>query len=331
LTEAERTDEGAGALEQVIAAGGSAPRAKALLGLVRLQQGKADDARRLLLDAAPDATDWLAQYYAAAGLVRMIASAGTLVDEGAAAAAERALDAVLTHRPDLPNALALRAMIRQTSGAKIEAGLRDIGKARAAAPGREDYVFIEAALNARRGSYAEARRLLGPMMTALHRPEVREQARQLMASIAEYELSMTRRASEAPSNGTASSGAPSDAAASKDAGNAPQPRGGHFVPIFRKPGAGEQQSTGMLERIECSRNLVVLHVRVDGRTARFTAARLEDIEFITYRDDLSGAISCAVRTPADRVLVTWRPVEASAATGTSDGTVVAVEFPPADR
>jgi hypothetical protein len=62
-------------------------------------------------------------------------------------------------------------------------------------------------------------------------------------------------------------------------------------------------------------------VRTPDRLARFQVARMESVEFITYRTDLQGNVTCGARTPPDPVYVTARD-------GQLDGTVVAIEFLP---
>jgi hypothetical protein len=65
----------------------------------------------------------------------------------------------------------------------------------------------------------------------------------------------------------------------------------------------------------------MLHVRVGTVVERFPSPDLTGIAFISYRTDLPGAITCAMRKPPDRVYLTWR----------ADGSrrrVVAVEFLP---
>jgi hypothetical protein len=90
---------------------------------------------------------------------------------------------------------------------------------------------------------------------------------------------------------------------------------------------GEQRIEGSLERIECARSgVVTLFLRVDGKVIRYAAPQFSGIEFITYRAQQGGSITCGVRRPADHVYVTWRPLETPAA-GIA-GRPVAVEFLP---
>jgi hypothetical protein len=94
-------------------------------------------------------------------------------------------------------------------------------------------------------------------------------------------------------------------------------------PGYRKLLDGEQRTEGLLERVECSRRGITLHVRSDEGSLRFSAPRFEAIDFISYRDDI-GRITCQPRDPAEPVYVTWRRPVAPAV----DRIAIAVEFLP---
>jgi hypothetical protein len=120
--------------------------------------------------------------------------------------------------------------------------------------------------------------------------------------------------------------APAGGTASDAPGSAEEPT---FRPIFRKIEAGEQRTEGTLERITCAASGALLEVRSDGALLKFAVSRLDQVDFISYRQTLTGAIGCGARTPADHVYVTWRESggAAPAAPGTR-GRAVAVEFLP---
>jgi hypothetical protein len=99
------------------------------------------------------------------------------------------------------------------------------------------------------------------------------------------------------------------------------------LPI-RKPGAGEEQVRGLLERVDCNGNAATFTVRVGERTFKLRAANFNAVQFKTYTPDVSGDITCGARNPANPVVVTFRP---SKDTGAKlNGDVVAVEFVPKD-
>jgi hypothetical protein len=77
----------------------------------------------------------------------------------------------------------------------------------------------------------------------------------------------------------------------------------------------------VLEKIDCAGRRVTFSVRVGDKVSRYQATSFDLVEFISYRDDLRGGISCGPRTPPDPVYLTW-------VAGDLDGTVVAVEFLP---
>jgi tetratricopeptide (TPR) repeat protein len=275
--------------------------ARALLGSTLMRSGQHDEAQKHLLEAAGGTDDWLVQYYVVSGLDTAVRRPPA--DEHLRTVARRAVDAVLTARPDLAHALSLKAaLVGKREGAALAA------RARVLAPGREDYVFLEAGLRADAGDFAEARAILSPLLTPRFPASVRDSARRFMGQIVRNEQASTRASDPARSE---SPSPPSNA------GRADEPR-----PVFRDLKDGEQRVEGRLERLECgAKGSVTLVVRVDADLKRFTAAAFSDIDFVSYRDELSGAINCGERRPADRVYVTWR----------DNSRPVAVEFLPDRR
>jgi hypothetical protein len=290
LYHVDARDDAVKRLEATLAEQPGSPHSAALLGLARLDQHRPEEAGRLLLTAAQDAGDWLVQYRVATGLVRLLEQLSVEESGPMAKAALRALDTVLAARPDLANALAFRATISVETGTDLAAGLEAIRRARVLAPGREDYAFEEARLLVERREFEEARDVLGPLMTTRYHTDVREHARRLMTQVVRLESSANPV----------------------------------LQPGYRPVREGEKRTEGLLEQIACSSDGVVLHVRAGDRIVRFTSERLESIEFITYRPEIQGRISCHTRVPPDPVFVTWRPSDRP----TSDGLIVAVEFLP---
>jgi hypothetical protein len=125
------------------------------------------------------------------------------------------------------------------------------------------------------------------------------------------------------------------------AGGTPAPRAGGTAPsvgaqasrpepVLRPLKEGEKRAEGTLEEIECRSDGIVIRVKSGERILRVSAKRLDDVEFITYRDDLRGSVACGPRTPPDPVFLTWRPTSAGdpQRSPPTDGEAVAVEFLP---
>ena len=108
------------------------------------------------------------------------------------------------------------------------------------------------------------------------------------------------------------------------AGPAGQRRG---APVYRKLEPGESRVEGLLERINCAAKEIAIEVNVAGTTERFVAESLNAVAFISHRDDLRSMIACTIRTPPDRVYVTWRQTDPPS----RPRQVIAVEFLPAPR
>ena len=284
--------------------------ARALLGHQYLDGHKNPDGLRLVIEAAADTSDWLTQYYVASAIAWLTSDPS---DE-AAAVGRAAADRVIAARPQLAHGYALKS--RLTEGAD---GVTLARKARTLAPGREEYVFLEAHLRADLDDFSNARATLAPLLTPAYPPAVRDRASSLMGQIARMEEfhASRRRLASAATRTDREAAAPT----------APPPP---IYWVFRELKPGEQRLEGVLERIECAgTGAITLLVRAGGDLKRFTAPRFSDVDFFTYRELQGGgsdSIKCGDQKPA-AVYVTWLP-PATAAGGVA-GRAVAVEFLPA--
>ena len=286
-------------------------RAQALIGLLRARQSDAGDPRVPLMAAVAD-PDWLTQYYVATGLARLVDTTDPADRAQIVAAATRALDVVQSARPDMPHAFALRAEVAVRSDGDLATALQHIRRARTLAPGRDDYALLEAQILARQEAFRPARDVLGPLMSPASRPKTREQARSVMETVVAMERQAAARAERASQMKNGLDPVP----------NIPDPATAR--PIYRVMKTGEQRTEGLLERVECAARAITLHLRADGQLFRVTALGFEAVEFITYRDDLAGAVNCGSRVPPDHVYVTWTPLQG--APPSVLGRAVAVEF-----
>jgi hypothetical protein len=154
----------------------------------------------------------------------------------------------------------------------------------------------------RQANFSKALALLGPVVAASRNPEYRESARRLLGVISELRA--------ATASGTAV--------------------GPRVVPIYRTLLDGERRLEGTIEAIECPRSGIVLVLRDASGSRRFAATSFDMIQFITYRDDLKGSITCGPQAPGLQVYLTFRQPVAGEAQLTPglEGVVVAVEFLP---
>jgi len=287
-------------------------RAKALYGLHALEHNDLNKARPLLLDAARDRSDWLVQYHVAVGLTRL-ATDEPNPEPAVVATAREAVQQVLAARPELPHALALTARLEAIRRSDLSRALDTVRRARTLTPGRQDYRMLEAFILLSLGQFAQARQLVEPLRSPVHGDNVRDSAQRMLLQIDSAERTtadyLTRlegrgRGTRGPNSGRRTELEPSSKI------------------VFRKVKDGEQRTEGRLERISCSASGISLHIVLDdNRVERFDAASMDRVDFITYRDDRAGPITCGVRQPPEPVYLTWRQKDKTRQ-------IVAVEFLP---
>jgi len=240
--------------------------------------------------------EWFAQYSAATTLLR-VAAQESRADE-TPQAIERAkalLGEVRRARAELPNVLAWLARAEMLGDAPPSSdALQAITRARALAPGRVDYALTLAEFYATTRDFARARAVIGPLMTPIYPEEVRSAARRLMGALVDIQQEVER----GPTRGTKSI-------------------------AYRALKPGEQRLEGTLERIDCAAGKpAVFHVRTPVDLVQLRG-EMAEVQFITFRDDLTGGVTCGPRVPM-RVYATWRDGESH------EKVVVAVEFLPKD-
>jgi hypothetical protein len=85
---------------------------------------------------------------------------------------------------------------------------------------------------------------------------------------------------------------------------------------------------GTFAGVECTQGPIVLQIDTDSGVVRIAAARFDDIEFLTYRQDSPGSVPCGPQRPAYRVLATFRAGGASIAGANTPNRAVAIELLP---
>ena len=170
-----------------------------------------------------------------------------------------------------------------------------IERARMMAPGRDEYLFLHARVLTREKD-ARPRMLIGPMMSPVQPPEIRDYARRLMAYVGDIERAESGLDFGA---GPGARSAPSD---SSSGGATDRPAGRR--PVFRRT-KRTRRFEGVLDRIDCSRGVVVFEI-TPPPPVRLVAATLSLVDFITYRDDLGGTVRCSPVKDSPRVYVTTK-------------------------
>src|SRR5262245_3528952 len=279
-----------------------------------LATGKLDDADAALKSVgAPD--DWYMNYLAGVAVAELTERRQLDPSGAPLTAAREFFSRASAGRPELPNAAArLAAMELQRRGTPSAETRAAAQRAHVQAPGRHEYTFLLAQVLAMQSEFEAARSLLGPMLTPAYPANVRDSARRYLGFISSIEAT-----------GAASSARPPGGLSLNTTvttiRNDPEPE---TRPVYRELKPGEQRFMGTLERIECAAGgSAVFHVKSGADIVTAAAPKMADVEFITYRTDLKGNVSCGPVSPALPVYVTWRP-------GAADGSkvAIAIEFLP---
>ena len=279
----------------------------AQLDIARRDYGNCENRLRGL--AAP--RDWLVAYLAGIAAAELTHKRGQ-IDQGLETA-RRFFAAARADRPDFPNAVARMAALelRTVVGPSAETAMA-MARASSLAPGRPQYRYLHAQILVRRAEFAAARSVLGPLVDGPYTAQIRDDAKTLMGEIPQLEAawaSARLATAAAPPSGGDKPGAP----------DAPG------RPVFRELQAGEERLEGVLERIECLRGGgAVFHLRAGGVAVPVTTPKMNDVDYIVYRDDLRGNVECGPLKEPMAVYLTWRP-----ATDKSRAkTAVAIEYLP---
>jgi hypothetical protein len=231
---------------------------------------------------------------------------------------EKALRRAIELNPSFPDAYEMLAWKLGQNEASLDEALRLVDKALDLAPGREAYVFRKATLLANKQDFTGARSLLTQIIRGGSDETVRANAQRELAQVDDFE----RRKAAFEANRT--SGTPGGGTGGSVVETAGRQR---TMPAVRPMQPGENRVFGTLSAIQCAATGVVVVVRTpDGATLRARATKFNQIDLITYREDLRGDVQCGARATADPVLLTFTPDANSA----NSGKAVAVEFVPLD-
>jgi len=188
------------------------------------------------------------------------------------------------------------------------------------APAREQYRFMLAEALVRQGDYQSATDYLGELLARGSGEQIRDQARDALARVAQLRTRTSAREAAAPNREPLN-----PERLSRTAGPGvivPTP----FIPALRVTGAGETRTAGIFRSIECPPGTVVLVIQTASGVIHLTAKRITDVEFISYRDDTPKTVNCGPLATSMPVLATYRA--ASPGASDVDGSAVALELIP---
>src|SRR5882724_2926601 len=170
--------------------------ANASLGLLRVRQGKPDEARKSLERAvAASSQNYLIHYYYAYALSRegnrdMRTVMGFAPETATKMRAE--LKRAIQLRPDFPESYSLLAFVNLVTESELDETLELLKRALTSSPGRNDLVFMLAQLYMRKEDFKTARQLIDKLNGNNNDSEMRQRAQGLLTQLVSMEAQLAR-------------------------------------------------------------------------------------------------------------------------------------------
>jgi tetratricopeptide (TPR) repeat protein len=307
--------------------------ANASLGMLRVRQGKSDEARKSLERAvAASSQNYLIHYYYAYALSRegnldMQAVMGFAPDNAAKMRAE--LERAIELRPDFPESYGLLAFVNLVTDTDLEETVELLKRALASSPGNNDLVFMMAQIYVRKEDFKTARQLIDRLKSDTNDAEMRQRAERLLTQLVSVEeLARVRKHEEQAAyyrNG---------AARSDGATTEPGPAVETYDPAaalresLRTPAPGETQTQGTLTRIDCDLKSITFVVKVKDRFLKLNTDNFRQVDLMSFSEDAGGQVTCGLRKPENNVVVSYVPT--TDPRSKIDGVLKSVEFVPPD-
>lgn len=339
LLHINRLDDAAARLQQSLALDENLSAAHASFGMTRMRQKQFAEAKAHLQRAvAGDSPNYLPHYYYAYALSResMDETGFTRSFSADVAATIRAeLHKAINLNPNYPESYNLLAFVNLVTNEQLDQSVGLIKRAIALAPGREYYKLVLAQIYLRKEDFKTARQLLEPLAQSTSNgtdPLSRAHAQTLLNSVNSMEEQMARF--KARQSAQSNEGGEEKAAKAEAANSPEQPydekaaRQEALQQALKKPAAGETRTRGLLTRIDCDAKGATFFVQAAARTLKLHSTGFEGISFTTYTPEMNGEIKCGARSPANAVVVIYRP--AKDARAKIDGEIIAAEFVPKD-
>ena len=312
------------------------PMAEASLGMVRVRQGKTEEARQYLQKAAAaNSKNYLVHYYYAMALGGMKMSGFQIITGFTTETAEamRAeLKKAIELKPDFPESYTLLALVNTLRDEEIDESIDLLKRGLTFSRADPRVSFMLAQLYERKQDFAAARMLLQPVVQNSPDQQMRQEARALLDNIIRIEEQMAKfkaMEKEAAAHGQSLEPIVTTRveAGSEVTPSTPPDLNTLLSDALRKPNQGETRVQGVLTAIECSTKGIIFQVRAGDRVLRLHTDNFEKMNIAAFTSEVSGEIRCGPRKPENPIVATY-----VAANGKQklDGEAVSLEFVPKD-
>lgn len=309
--------------------------AEASFGMLRVRQGRLDDARQHLEKAvAANTQNYLAHFYYAYALSGLSFEGSQVINSYSpemAATMRAELRKAIAIKSDFGEGYALLGFINIVGNEEIDETIELLKRALTMSRSNQRVLFMLAQLYMRKENFAEARQLLEPMARNSPDPDIRQHAQSLLEGVTRaeerlaqnkaWEKEVAARLEESQRNRPTQT----EGNTVMLPGSAPPDENSILSQALRKPRNGETRVLGNLTAIECNAKGITFKVRSGDRLLQFHSDNFERVDITAFTSEVTGEITCGPRKPENAVVMTYA---AARAEGRVDGEANAIEFVP---
>jgi len=319
-------------LQKALALVPDLPMANASLGLLRVRQGKHDEARKRLERAvAANSENYLIHYYYAYALsqegIRDTETVMGMAPE-TSAIMRRELKRAIQLRPDFLESYSLLAFVNLVSEYELEETIEMLKRVLAGSPHRDDLVFMLAQLYLRKLDFKSARSLIDKLIKNGD-TDARQRGQKLLTQLVSVEEQLARidklKEEAAPHS---QAGTTSREETGPTSIERPFDPAEALRESLRKPVTGETQTQGTLTRIDCDAKGITFLVKVNDHLLRLKTDTFEHANITSFSQDAGNQITCGIRKTLNSVVVAYLPPTDPRAR--VDGVLTSLEFVPPD-
>jgi len=297
--------------------------AHASIGMLRVREGKIDEARQSLkLAVEASSQNYLIHYYYAYALSREGMTNDQVVlgyHSDTAARIREELKQAISLRPEYLESYNLLAFVNLVTETDLDESITLLKRALATNPARNDLLFTLAQVYMRKLDYPAARQILEKLIQNRNDEHLREQAEGLLKQVSERE-----HLAQSPRHDTS----PRYLETSKPDIDTPYDPADALREALRKPGDGERQVLARLMRVDCDGKGIIFTVLVEGRSLRLHADQFRAIHIVAFSSDAGSEITCGPRKTENFVVICYVPE--TDVRNRLEGRVKSIEFVPKD-
>ena len=320
-------------LQKALALDPDSPLANASLGLLRMRQGKHEEARKRLQRAvAASSQNYLIHYYYAYALSqegnRDMETVMGMAPE-TAATMRRELKRAIELRPDFLGSYSLLAFVNLVTQYELQETMEMLKRVLKDSPQQYDLMFMLAQLYLRKEDFTAARQLIDKTI-ANGDDDVRQRAQRLLTQLVSVEehLARIKKLKEEEASYTQTTTGDANETTSLTSIEHPFDPAAALRESLRRPVTGETQTQGALTRIDCDAKGITFVVKVGDRLLKLNTDTFLHANIMSFSEDAGSEITCGIRKTQNNVVIAYVPKTDPRAK--IDGALKSLEFVPPD-